>query len=206
GAGIGAIFRAPLGGALMATEILYLHDLEVEVMLPGLIASIVGYSVYGYFNGWEPIFGTQSGIGFDDPVTLIWYVLLGLVLGLGGLLYAKSFYSTQHLFQRLRVPQWIKPGIGGLLVGLLGLVVSGSLHTGYGWVQISMSDQLMSLPLWMVIALPFARIIATSFSIGSGGSGGIFGPGMVIGGMLGASVWRLGEGVLPHMPDSPAPF
>lgn len=206
GAGIGSIFRAPLGGALMSAEILYLHDLEMEVLLPALIASIVGYSVFGFFNGWEPIFGSQPGIGFEDPVTLIWYVGLGVVLGLGGLLYAKTFYSTQHLFHRLRIPNWIKPGIGGLLVGLMGMWVTGALHTGYGWVQIGMSDELMSLPLWMVLILPFARILSTAFSIGSGGSGGIFGPGMVIGGMLGAAAWRLGEGVLPHMPDSPAPF
>jgi len=206
GSGIGAIFRAPLGGALMSAEILYLHDLEVEVLLPSLIASIVGYSVFGFFNGWEPIFGAQPHLGFSDPVTLVWYVGLGIILGLGGLLYAKCFYSTQRMFHRLRVPLWIKPGIGGFLVGVMGIWVSGALHTGYGWVQIGMSDELMRLPLWMVVILPFAKIVATSFSIGSGGSGGIFGPGMVIGGMLGAAAWRLGEGVLPHMPDSPAPF
>lgn len=206
GAGIGAIFRAPLGGALMCAEILYLHDLEVEVLLPALMASIVGYSVYGFFNGWVPIFGEQTHIGFDDPLTLVWYAGLGIVLGLGGLLYAKSFYTAQNVFSRWRIPRWIKPGIGGLFVGLIGLEIGGALHTGYGWVQISMSDELMTLPLWLVIALPFAKIVATSFSIGSGGSGGIFGPGMVIGGMFGATVWRLGEGVLPHMPDSPAPF
>jgi chloride channel protein, CIC family len=206
GAGIGAIFRAPLGGALMSAEILYLHDLEVEVLLPALISSIVGYSVYGYFRGWEPIFGAQPGLGFSDPMTLVWYVALGLILGLGGLLYARTFYSVQGLFHRLRIPLWIKPGIGGLLVGLMGLWVAGSLHTGYGWVQLSMTGSIFDIPLWTILVLPFAKILATSFSIGSGGSGGIFGPGMVIGGMLGAAAWRLGEGVLPHMPDSPAPF
>jgi chloride channel protein, CIC family len=206
GAGIGAIFRAPLGGALMSAEILYLHDLEVEVLLPALISSIVGYSVYGYFSGWDPIFGAQPGLGFSDPVTLVWYVVLGLILGLGGLLYSRTFYGVQGVFHRLRVPLWIKPGIGGLLVGLMGLWVAGSLHTGYGWVQMSMTDEIFDIPLWTILVLPFAKILATSFSVGSGGSGGIFGPGMVIGGMLGAAVWRLGDGVVPHMPDSPAPF
>jgi CIC family chloride channel protein len=64
GSGIGSIFRAPLGGALMSAEILYLHDLEVEALIPGLIASIVGYSIYGAIEGWEPIFGQQSGVAF----------------------------------------------------------------------------------------------------------------------------------------------
>jgi CIC family chloride channel protein len=206
GAGIGAIFRAPLGGALMAAEILYLHDLEVEVLLPGLIASIIGYSVYGAIEGFEPIFGAQPDLGFSDPMTLIYYAGLGVLCGLGGLLYATCFYRTSGLFHKLRIPIYLKPALGGLLVGLLGLWIKGSLHTGYGWVQISMTDQLLALPLWTVIMLPFAKIIATSFSIGSGGSGGIFGPGMVIGGMFGATTWRLGHNFLPHMPATPAPF
>ncbi len=206
GAGIGAIFRAPLGGALMAAEILYVQDLEVEALIPSLIASVVGYSVYGAIEGFEPIFGAQPDLAFSDPITLVYYAVLGIIAGLGGLLYAKSFYKTVDLFHKLRIPMWVRPGIGGLLVGLMGLWIKGSVHTGYGWVQISMTDKLLTLPLWIVIALPFAKILATSFSIGSGGSGGIFGPGMVIGGMLGATAWRLGHGFLPHLPASPAPF
>ncbi len=206
GSGIGAIFRAPLGGALMSAEILYLHDLEVEALIPGLIASIVGYSVYGAIQGWEPIFGQQSSIAFNDATTLAYYLVLGVVAGLVGILYAKCFYGTVALFHKLHVPLWIKPAIGGFFVGLIGLMIEGSIHTGYGWVQISMSDELLSLPLWVVLVLPFAKILATSLTVGSGGSGGIFGPGMVIGGMLGASFWRLGHDVLPHMPATAAPF
>ena len=206
GAGIGAIFRAPMGGALMAAEILYLHDMEVEALIPALIASIIGYSVFGTIEGFEPIFGAQPDLAFSDPITLVYYAGLGVLAGLGGLLYAKCFYGTASMFHKLKIPLWIKPGIGGLLVGVMGIWIKGSLHTGYGWIQISMSDKLLTLPLWIVVILPFAKILSTSFSIGSGGSGGIFGPGMVIGGMLGATAWRLGHGVLPHMPGSPAPF
>lgn len=206
GAGIGAIFRAPMGGALMAAEILYLHDMEVEALIPALIASIIGYSVFGAIEGFEPIFGAQPDLAFSDPITLVYYAGLGVLAGLGGLLYAKCFYGTAGIFHKLKIPLWIKPGIGGLLVGIMGIWIKGSLHTGYGWIQISMSDKLLTLPLWIVVVLPFAKILSTSFSIGSGGSGGIFGPGMVIGGMLGATAWRLGHGVLPHMPGSPAPF
>lgn len=206
GAGIGAIFRAPLGGALMAAEILYLHDLEVQVLIPALIASIVGFSIYGYFEGFAPIFGDYSELIFDDPVTLVYYAALGVLAGLMGILYSRVFYGTAGVFHRLRIPRSVKPAIGGVLVGTMGIWILGSLHTGYGWVQISMSEELRTLPLWVVLALPFAKILATSLSIGSGGSGGIFGPGMVIGGMLGAAFWRLGDGVLPHLPETPAPF
>jgi CIC family chloride channel protein len=206
GAGIGAIFRAPLGGAVMAAEILYLHDLEVEALIPALIASIVGYSVFGALQGWEPIFGAQPGLAFDTPWTLAYYALLGIVCGAVGLVYARAFYGIEALFKHLHLPKWVKPALGGFLVGLLGLVVSGAVHTGYGWVQIAMSPQLLSLPLWLVLALPFAKILATSLSIGSGGSGGIFGPGMVIGAFVGAAFWRLGHGLLPGLPANPAPF
>src|SRR5258708_3697495 len=111
-------------------------------------------------------------------------------------------YTT--LFRSL--PRWVKPGIGGLLVGLIGLVLPQALGMGYGWVQVSMGPGLLSLPLWVIIALPFAKIVTTGLSVGSGGSGGIFGPGMVIGGMLGATVWRLCYHVLPGVPTTPAPF
>ena len=69
-----------------------------------------------------------------------------------------------------------------------------------------MGSGLFSIPLWVILILPFAKIVTTGFSIGSGGSGGIFGPGMVIGGMLGAAVWRLSYHVLPGLPDTAAPF
>jgi CIC family chloride channel protein len=216
GAGIGAIFRAPLGGAVMAAEILYLNDLEVEVLIPGLVASIVGYSIYSSVYGWSPIFGKElGGLTFDNPIQLVYYAALGLICGLIGLLYAKSFISTSHFFHHLRiagkvVPNWIKPSIGGLLVGLMGLASPSFIHMGYGWVQTTMSasttDGLLSLPLWLVLLLPVGKIVATSLSIGSGGSGGIFGPGMVIGGFVGAVFWRLTESWLPGMPDTPAPF
>ena len=206
GAGIGAIFRAPLGGAVMAAEILYIHDLEIEALIPALIASIVGYSVYGVIEGWQPIFGSQPELGFNHPLVLVYYAALGLICGGGGLLYAKTFYGVTAIFHHLKMPRWIKPALGGLIVGLIGLEVKGALHTGYGWVQIGMSKDVLTLPLWIVLILPFAKILATSLSIGSGGSGGIFGPGMVTGGMLGAAFWRLGNGHLPQLPGSSAPF
>ncbi len=207
GAGIGSIFRAPLGGAVMAAEILYKHDLEAEALIPALIASIVGYTVYGAVYGFGPIFGNQASLLFDSPVQLLYYTVLGVICGLVGILYARTFAYTSHLFHQLRLPNWAKPAIGGLLVGTIGIVVPQALHMGYGWVQVTMSSAgLLGLPLWVVLILPFVKIVTTSLSIGSGGSGGIFGPGMVIGALLGATCWRLAEGILPNMPASPAPF
>jgi CIC family chloride channel protein len=206
GAGIGSIFRAPLGGAVLAAEILYLHDIEVEAIIPALIASIVGYSIYGSFTGFTPIFGNLSQFGYAQPIQLLYYGILGLVCGGVGILYAKCFYGTAHLTHRIPLPRAVKPAIGGLLVGCLGLVLPEVLGMGYGWVQVAMTPNLLGIPLWLLLVIPFAKIVATSLSIGTGGSGGIFGPGMVIGGMVGAGLWRLGHDFLPGMPTDAAPF
>jgi CIC family chloride channel protein len=209
GAGIGAIFRAPLGGALIGAEVLYSQDLEIDVIIPSLIASIIGYAIYGAWAGWEPIFGNQAQNAFTNPVQLLYYAVLGIICGGMGILYARSFHGTARLFHRLPLSRhwlWIKPTIGGILVGLMGLAIPEALGMGYGWVQAGMGPMLLTLPLWLVLALPFAKVLSTSLSIGSGGSGGIFGPGMVIGSMVGASVWRLTVGHLPAVPDTPVPF
>ena len=136
---ISAIFRAPPGrGPVLAAEILYKHDLEVEAVIPALIASIIGYSVFGAWSGWNPIFVTHGSLAFTSPPQLLYYVVLGLLCGLIGLLYARGFYGITHRFHRLRLPKWVKAGIGGLLVGLIGLVLPQALGMGYGWVQVSM--------------------------------------------------------------------
>ena len=206
GAGIGAIFRAPLGGAILAAEILYKNDLEIEAIIPALMASIIGYSVFGFWTGWAPIFATSGNLAFTSPLQLFYYVVLGLLCGVVGIMYARGFYGITDIFHNLALPDWLKPAIGGLIVGLIGLLLPQVLGMGYGWVQVSMGTGLLGIPLWVILLLPFARIVTTGLSIGSGGSGGIFGPGMVIGGMLGALVWRLCYHVLPGVPDSPSPF
>ncbi|ERF58024.1 chloride transporter, ClC family protein, partial [Cutibacterium avidum TM16] len=205
--GIGAIFRAPLGGALLGAELLYRDDMESDAIMPSLVSSIVAFVVFGSVYGFEPIFGSLSGVQFSQPLQLIWYVLLGLAAGLMGKFYVNVFYGGTKFFDRLKkVPGWLVPAIGGLGVGLLGLVIPAALGTGYGSVQQEMfADNLMRMPLLMVLAIPFAKVLSTTLSIGSGGSGGVFGPGMVIGGATGAALWRLLEG-LPGIPSSPMSF
>lgn len=207
GAGIGAIFRAPLGGAVLSAEIPYRDDLEADALIPGFVASIVAFSIFGAFVGFAPIFGNVGSAGFTDPRQLVYYALIGLASGIVGRLYIGGFYGATRWFAGWKLPRMVRPAIAGVVVGLIGLVVPGALGTGYGWVQAGLDRQtLLGLPLWVVLALPFAKILATSLSIGSGGSGGIFGPGMVIGGLLGAGVWRLLEGAVPAVPADPSGF
>jgi chloride channel protein, CIC family len=206
GAGIAAIFRAPLGGAILAAEILYLHDIEVEAIIPSLIASIVGYTIFGARYGFTPIFGGHAALTLGPPIQLVYYAVLGVVSGAGGVLYARGFYAMTAWWRRVALPAWSKPALGGLAVGIMGLALPQVVHTGYGWVQLAMTrDGLLSFSPLVLLAIPLGKILATSLSIGSGGSGGIFGPGMVIGGMLGALLWRLAYGVVPALPE-PAAF
>src|SRR5664280_2188339 len=139
------------------------------------VASLVGYIIFGTVVGFTPLFGFAGSYHFSDPTHLVWFALIGVLGGLIGLLYAKGFYGISDLFGRMQIPRWVKPPIGGVIVGLIALAIPEVLGTGYGWIQQGLGHQLLTLPLWIVLILPFARILATGLSIGSGGSGGIFG-------------------------------
>ncbi|WP_310963821.1 chloride channel protein [Nocardioides terrisoli] len=206
--GIGAIFRAPLGGAVLGAELVFRDDLEVEALLPSIVSSVVAFAVFGSVTGsFSPIFGWQTSYHLANVQALLMFAIVGLGCGLMGRLYAAAFYRTSDSFERLHLPKWLKPALAGLVVGALGLAIPGVLGTGYGQIQQELSAHvLIGIPLWLVLVLPIAKIVATSLSIGSGGSGGIFGPGMVIGGATGAAVWRLLE--LGHAAPAggPTPF
>ena len=207
GSGIGAIFGAPLGGAVLAAEILYRDDFDPAALLPCFIASSASYAVFGSVEGFGPLFGYVGSYRFGDPAQLGWFALIGVLGGLIGLLYAKGFYGIAWISAAVpRLPKWVKPAIGGLMVGAIGIAIPEVLGPGYGWIQKSLGPELLGIPLWIVLIVPFARIVATGLSIGSGGSGGIFGPGMVIGAFMGAAVWRLFEPIAPSMGHDPSPY
>jgi len=205
GSGIGAIFSAPLGGAVLAADVVYREDFEYEALVPGFFASIIAYVIFGAVYGFHPLFETPS-YRFDRPIQLLWFAIIGVLAGGIGLLYSKSFYGVVRLSHRLPFTRKLRPAVGALLVGLIALALPQVLGTGYGWVQKALSGDLLHTSLWIVLSLPLARIAATAFSIGTGGSGGIFGPGMVIGAFTGLAVWRVFEPFAPGVGHSPAPF
>ena len=205
GAGIGAIFRAPLGGALMAAEVLYSQDFEADIILLALIASIVAYTIFGAWSDFNPIFGGASEFAFSHPQELGYYALLGVICGGMALLYAHVFDGSVRWFNRMPIPRWLRPALGGVAVGSIGMIAPETIHVGYGFVQQSLTPEgVAEFSLWLLVALPFLRMITVSLTVGSGASGGIFGPGMVIGGLTGAAVWRLCND-LPGFPAEPGP-
>ena len=199
GAGIGAIFKAPFGGALLSAEILYKRDFETDAIFPSFIASVIGFSIYGAWAGWTPIFGPGNHFEFTHPASLVGYLLLGLCAGLVGLLYPKALYGVRDFFKRVTLPNYLKPALGGLLVGLICLVFPQALGMGYGYVQFGIASDFVHLAAWLMLALVAVKILATALTIGSGGSGGVFGPGMVIGGFLGGALWAGLHAVAPGL-------
>jgi CIC family chloride channel protein len=182
-AGLSAIFRSPIGTALFAVEVLYGGiEFEAEALLYCMLAAIVAYVVNGSFGGWLPLFQVPTqpvsfGLGAYG-----WYTVLGVTSGVVATLLPEVFYRIRDAFLALRVPSWIKPGIGGLLVGIMALWLPQVLGGGYGWIQEAINGQLT---LGLLVALLLAKILALSFSVSSGGSGGVFAPSLFVGSMLG---------------------
>ena len=203
GAGVGSIFRAPLAGALFAAEVLYRDpEFEAEVIIPAGISSVMAYCIFCLVFGWGSLFDSP-GFKFQNPLELGPYVVLAVVLVLTGILYIKAFYGVTKLFRRLKIPNHIKPAIGGLITGIIGFFMPYTLAFGYGYAQKAIFNELS---ISILFALAIGKIMTTSFSIGSGGSGGVFGPSVVIGGAMGGVVGKLFNMVIPGVVTAPGTF
>lgn len=204
GAGVGSIFRAPLAGALFAAEVLYRDpDFESEVIIPAGISSVVAYCVFCLRFGWGSLFDSPP-FHFQNPLELGPYLVLSLVLVATGVFYIKTFYGTIHIFESLRkIPNHVKPAIGGLLTGAVGFIWPHTLAFGYGFAQKAINNEL-AIPFLLSLAL--GKVLTTSFSIGSGGSGGVFGPSIVIGGAMGGVVGKSFHAIIPTVVTEPGAF
>lgn len=203
GAGIGSIFHAPLAGAIFAAEILYRDiDMEYEVLVPSAITSVVAYCVFSLFFGFGSLFATPS-VALLDTAEILPYTLLALIMAYAARFYVKVFYTVRDLFQKLPVKPHFKPALGGLLTGMIGFFLPESMYTGYGLVQQALDGNIV-LSFMLVMAL--SRIFTTSFSIASGGSGGVFGPSVVIGAALGGASGLLFQQLWPSLVPNPQTY
>lgn len=203
GAGVGAIFRSPLAGAIFAAEVLYASsDMEYEILIPSAITSIIAYSVFCSFFGWEPLFDTPK-FTFSNPLELVGYTILGFACAGAGWLYVRTFYRIHNFFKKLNISPYLKPIIGGLITGCIGYFIPQALAGSYSQIELGMHTQLTILFLFILI---FAKILTTSFSIGSGGSAGIFGPSMVIGAAVGGFVGLALQKIVPGIVSEPGAF
>jgi chloride channel protein, CIC family len=216
GAGIGAIFRAPLAGTMFAAEVMYLSpEFEPEVIIPTGIASVISYCIFGMYSGWEPLF-TIPDLTFTDPWQLGPYLLLALFMVLLAALYTRTFYGCQRAFRRLPILPHFRPAVGALLTGTVAVAlyflakhaftdspqqVLAVLAFGYSSLQNAVTQDT-SMTALMLLLVALGKIATTGLTIGSGGSGGVFGPSMVIGGCgggaLGMALHNLWPGLVPH--------
>jgi len=200
--GIGSIFRAPLGAALFSAECLYSKpDFEYEVLLPGLISAITGYSIYSSYAGWGVLFEVPR-MAFHEPSQLPVYAVLGVACALLGAVYPRVFYGMRdRIFAPLKVPAWLKPAIGAAALGLVAVVFPQALGMGYGYIQ----EAIDGMHGWrFLLAFAGIKMLATSLTISSGGSGGVFGPSLVIGGALGAAFGEAAQIWVPSLAPPPA--
>jgi CIC family chloride channel protein len=193
--GLSAIFRSPIGTAFFAVEVLYSGmEFDTWVLLYTMLGSIVAYTVNGLFVGWAPLFNVPTNIIAPNSVEYLWYAALGVIAGLLAVLLPEIFYRTRDLFKLIHIPPHFKPAIGGLGVGLMALVLPQILGGGYGWIQEAIDGELV---LGLMAVLILAKIIALSLTISSGGSGGVFAPGLFVGAMLGGTLAKVF-----HQPDA----
>jgi CIC family chloride channel protein len=205
-AGIGSIFKAPLGGAIFAIEVLYKGDMETEGLVPAFISSTIAYSIFSSFFGWGHIFATPSFI-FTTPTELIFYGILGVLCAATAILFVIIFYGLRNrVFRPLKIKPHFKPAIGGLLVGILALFFPQVLGTGYGWVQIAMNGDLVTMSIVLMMALVLVKMLATSFTISSGGSGGVFAPSLVLGAMVGGAFGQIMHLIFPQIITQPGAY
>ncbi|MGC2620076.1 MAG: chloride channel protein [Acidobacteriaceae bacterium] len=183
-AGLSAIFRTPMGTGVFAIEVLYGRmEFEVGALLYTMFSSAVAYTVNGLFVGFAPLFRfpTISTPVFRDYAS---YAALGIAAGILGTVIPVVFYRTRDFFRTLPIPQWTKPAVGGLLLGVLALWLPQVLGGGYGWIQLAING---SLALHLLVLLIFAKMAAFALTVGSGGSGGVFAPSLFVGAMLGGT-------------------
>lgn len=188
GAGIGAIFRAPLGGALFASEVLYrTSELEADVLISSILSGIIAYSFFGFFYSWSPLFQSPVSYAFNLK-ELPFFAIMAILMIPAGFVYVKVFYGVRNFFRGIKVPPYFKPAIGGLLVGVIIYFFPQVAGTSYGYVQMLLFDEEGKImPLKLLIVLGILKMFVTSFTLGSGGSGGVFAPSVVIGGFMGGA-------------------
>jgi CIC family chloride channel protein len=203
GAGIGAVFRAPFAGGILSAEVFYKEDFEVEALIPGFVSSIVAYIVAGFFVGYEPLFKTEVVFPKFTTKEIADYIVLGIVSAFIAKFMIFTFYSVKILFKNLKIHPILKPAVGGFLAGICGILTPLAVGNSYGWIQMFMNGNFLYLSFPLILLSVPLVILSFSFTLGSGGSGGVFGPSLVVGGITGASLSILFNSLLGSSIFSP---
>ncbi|MDR2643627.1 MAG: chloride channel protein [Planctomycetaceae bacterium] len=196
--GLGAIFQIPIGAAIYVTEILYASTaIEFGAVIPCLFASIAGYSVFYLIHGNLRLFEVTSHIGVEHWGNFFVLLFFVPIIVLACFLFVRIVLEMRNrVFRRMSLPEFVKPAIGGLLLGCVVLIYPQVHGGGYAWLY-KLID--LQLPFYLVILLIIPKMLATAFTVSSGGSGGLFVPSLFIGGMIGYVMGHVSESVLSAM-------
>jgi len=178
--GVAGTFNAPIAGVFFSLEII-LRDFTVRSITPVVISSVISSFISHIFFGDVPAFLIPS-YKISSYLELLNFALLGAFAGIIGVLFIKTLYKLEDIFLSTKLPSYIQPAIGGLIVGLIGMYYSEIFGVGYEAIENAIFDKY---PTKLLLVLLFLKIIATSITIGSGGSGGVFAPSLFLGTMLG---------------------
>ena len=200
-AGIAATFNAPIAGAVFASEII-LGDFSVAAIGPIIVSSVFATITSRSFYGDHPAF-TPPVYVLNSPVEIIFYIILGVTAGLIGWLFVRSLYYTEDLFENTKWPVWVQALVGGLILAGFAIFLPNVLGVGYESMDWALSG---TIPLLVVVSILFGKIVATSVSLGSGGSGGIFAPSLFMGSMLGHSLGTMFHNFFPNITASPGAY
>ncbi|OGH00400.1 MAG: hypothetical protein A2600_10295 [Candidatus Lambdaproteobacteria bacterium RIFOXYD1_FULL_56_27] len=203
-AGIAAQFNAPLAGVLFAQEIVMIGQFQLQTFGVIVISSGLATAVSRAYYSDQPLFGklTYQIEGYQE---IGFYILLGLFIGLLAFVFIKSFFRICDFFEELKLNRYLKPILGALLVGLLGLVNLGIMGDGYEIITASLNSD-PSLTLQLLLLLVFLKVLATSITLGSGNVGGLFAPSLFIGAMAGGAFGKALAWGFPNMGIQPGSY
>ena len=200
-AGIAATFNAPVAGSMFALEII-LGDFGLATFSPIVISSVVSTAVSRHFLGDSPAFivpAYQLVSAWELPL----YVILGFFCALVATAFTTVLYRSEDFFDHLKFPGYLKALLGGLMLGVMGLRFPHILGVGYAAIDMALMQELV---WWLLLLLVGLKILATSITIGSGGSGGIFAPSLFMGAMAGGFFGTLVHHLFPEVTASPGAY
>jgi len=201
GAGIAATFNAPLGGIFFALEVV-LREYGLKNFSSVVLSSVTATVISRSFLGDHPTFQTPP-FQLYSIADMPYYFVFGLFTALAALLFIKVLYKSEDIFNNIRMPAYLKPALGGLLIGSIGLFFPQVFGVGYDVIENTINGELV---IGVIVALVFLKIIATSITLGSGGSGGIFAPSLFIGALLGEAFGKTATLILPSTVIPPGAF
>lgn len=209
-AGIAATFNAPLGGVLLALELI-VPEFSAHAFIPLVLATVVAVAMANLFLGGESTFFLPE-FTYNGPWELALYLLLGVLCGLGGVGFIRAMGWSQELWARLRVVDWVKPALGGLIVGVMGVLIFeafGNYHvygTGYGSLSAILKGDPAMFGFALLLVLAFAKPLATVMTIGSGGGGGVFSASLFVGATYGGLLGKSFDLMFPSAGIDPVAF